>query len=247
MTRTLLYIDQAFLHTVRGHLHMYKKCFQGRDFVSAVTMLGGKVQSPVLQPASGRHTEAIPVARSTVYTEQYAADLGHHLLQQVALIEVFQGDHTSHVPPRNEGAALEGSVISTSLVRGGALNTARMVEDSATQVVPTSLQGPQPTHGTAWFTNEAWYKFADVEDSDSRALYASQVLTASSTPVVSSDTDFSQDMDRARSGSLFLVCDLLLQRSRERAVKQFLQTPSVRNVLEDRRTENTSCDYIFKL
>ena len=141
-----------------SHLHMYKKYFQGRDFVSTVTMLGGKVQSPVLQPASGRQAEAIPVARSTVYTEQYATDLGHHLLQQGALIEVFWGDHTSHVPPpvlRNEGAALEGSVISTSLVRGGALNTARMVEDSATQVVPTSLQGPQPTHSTACFTNEA--------------------------------------------------------------------------------------------
>ena len=147
---------------------------------------------------------------------------------------------------RNKRAALEGSVISTSLVRGEALNTAKMVEDSAMQVVPTSLQGPQPTHGMACFTNEAWYKFADAEDSDSRALYASLVLTASSTPVVSSDTDFSQDMDRACSDSLFLVCDLLLQRSRERAVKQFLQTPSVRNVLERRKTENTSCDYIFK-
>ena len=128
------------------------------------------------------------------------------------------------------------------------MNTAGMVEEGVARAPPTSFQGlQQPAHGATQFAIEAWYRFADAEDSNSRALYASQVLSASTVPAGTGDADFSQDMDKARGGSLFLVCDLLLQRSKERAVKQFLQSPSARNVLERRRTEDTACDYIFKL
>ena len=270
VTKSLLYIDQTFIHSVRAHLHTYKKCFQGKDFVRTVIKLGEKTHSPaVLQSSSTRQAEPSPLVRSMSYTQQYAVDMGQHLLQQGALIEVPLGDHLHalNIPhPVAEGAAVGvGSYgASGSLERRKAMDSAptRALGENMAQVFPTSFQGtalfqvqgttPSQVHGatTACFTVDAWYKFAEPEDSDSRALYASQVLCASSVSGSSSscEVDFSQDMDKARTGSLFLVSDLLLQRSKERVAKQFLQTNSARNVLEQKRTSvSTSCDYIFKL
>ena len=275
VTKSLLYIDQTFIHSVRAHLHTYKKCFQGKDFVRTVIKLGEKTHSPaVLQSSSTRQAEPSPLVRSMSYTQQYAVDMGQHLLQQGALIEVPLGDHLHalNIPhPVAEGGRAEGAAIgvgsygvSGSLERRKAMDSAptRALGENTAQVFPTSFQGtapfqvqgttPSQVHGatTACFTVDAWYKFAEPEDSDSRALYASQVLCASSVSGSSSscEVDFSQDMDKARTGSLFLVSDLLLQRSKERVAKQFLQTNSARNVLEQKRTSvSTSCDYIFKL
>ena len=275
VTKSLLYIDQTFIHSVRAHLHTYKKCFQGKDFVRTVIKLGEKTHSQaVLQSSSTRQAEPSPLVRSMSYTQQYAVDMGQHLLQQGALIEVPLGDHLHalNIPhPVAEGGRAERAAVgvgsygaSGSLERRKAMDSAptRALGENTAQVIPTSFQGtapfqvqgtaPSQVHGatTACFTVEAWYKFAEPEDSDSRALYASQVLCASSVSGSSSscEVDFSQDMDKARTGSLFLVSDLLLQRSKERVAKQFLQTNSARNVLEQKRTSvSTSCDYIFKL
>ena len=254
---------------MRAHLHTYKKCFQGKDFVRTVIALGEKTASLL---HSTRPAEPSPLVRPVSYTLQYAVDIGQHLLQQGALIEVPQGGdhaHSLHIPcpVGEEGEAIANTrgsyLMSGSLERSWAMNSnaavMRALGENTAQVVPMSFQGTTPfqVQGTtpfqvqgASFTVEAWYKFAEPEDSDSRALYASQVVCSSSVPAARGSDEFSQDMDKARTGSMFLVYDLLLQRSKERVVRQFMQTNSARNVLEQRRTNDvstTSCEYIFKL
>lgn len=114
-----------------------------------------------------------------------------------------------------------------------------------------------------------FYKFAGSEDAESNTLYQSHILAASSVSQASSPGivltlgrsgslnetsstsvlgDDNRDFTRARQGTLFLVYDLLVQRSKkERRAKQFLQLPRAVEVVEQRRQRNVNCDFIFRM
>jgi hypothetical protein len=123
-----------------------------------------------------------------------------------------------------------------------------------------------------------FYKFTDSEDKDQSSQYQSQVLIGSShvvlgpnasPPLAGTATTGSSrpphltnrarsesgedqvDFVNARKETLFLVFDLLVQRSKkEKRVKQFLQTPPALEVHGQRRAANssqTNCDLIIKM
>ena len=98
------------------------------------------------------------------------------------------------------------------------------------------------------YSPQSLYKFADVEDFESHALYHSQILSASAHPQAVDGLEETTAFERARMGMLFLVQDLLLQRGRrEKRVKQFLQTPPALSVAERRKHQYVECNLIFKL
>ena len=98
------------------------------------------------------------------------------------------------------------------------------------------------------YSPQSMYKFSDVEDFETRALYHSQILTASAHPEAASGMDETSVFERARMGMLFLVYDLLLQRARrEKRVKHFLQTPRALNIADRRKRQYVDCNLIFKL
>ena len=115
-----------------------------------------------------------------------------------------------------------------------------------------------------------FYKFAGSEDAESNTLYQNHILAASSvsqarSPRVTltlgrsgsrSETgstssvlgDDNRDFTSAKQGTLLLVYDLLVQRSKkERRAKQFLQLPGAIEVVEQRRQRNVNCDLIFRM
>ena len=110
--------------------------------------------------------------------------------------------------------------------------------DSATQLVSDMFV----------YSPQSLYKFSDVEDFESRALYHSQILSASAHPQAASSLEETTAFETARLGMLLLVHDLLLQRARkEKRAKQFLQTPHAVTVAERRKQQYVDCNLIFKM
>lgn len=104
------------------------------------------------------------------------------------------------------------------------------------------------------YSSQTFYKFADVEDFESRMLYQSQILTASSKSVRTGSgtaiVDESFEFHRARNSTLFLVLDLIVQRARvEKRAKLFLMTPRALTVLEQKKSSElgANCDVIFRM
>ena len=104
------------------------------------------------------------------------------------------------------------------------------------------------------YSSQAFYKFADVEDFESNMLYQSLILAASTRGVQGGsrtvEPDEPSEFHRARNSTLFLVYDLIVQRSRkERRAKHFLSTPRAETVSEQKRDSelSTNCDLIFKM
>ena len=98
------------------------------------------------------------------------------------------------------------------------------------------------------YSPQSLYKFADVEDFESRVLYHSQILSASAHPQAADGLEETTAFEKARMGMLFLVYDLLQQRGRrEKRVKQFLQTPRALTVAERRKRQFVDCNLIFKM
>lgn len=98
------------------------------------------------------------------------------------------------------------------------------------------------------YSPQSLYKFADVEDFETRALYHSQILSASAHPHAVSSLEETSAFERARMGMLFLVYDLLLQRAKkEKRVKHFMQTPPALNVADRRKRQFVDCNLIFKM
>ena len=98
------------------------------------------------------------------------------------------------------------------------------------------------------YSPQSLYKFANVEDFESRALYHSQILSASAHPQAADGLEETTAFEKARMGMLFLVYDLLLQRARrEKRVKQFLQTPPALSVADRRKRQFVDCNLIFKM
>lgn len=120
-----------------------------------------------------------------------------------------------------------------------------------------------------------FYKFTDSEDKDQSSQYQSQILVGSSHIVLgpnaspqpgtaatassrlphltnrtrSESGEGQADFGNARSETLFLVFDLLVQRAKkEKRAKQFLQTPPALEVQGQRRANShTNCDLIIKM
>ena len=122
-----------------------------------------------------------------------------------------------------------------------------------------------------------FYKFTDSEDREQSLQYQSQILVGSSHVVLGPNTspqpgsagqasssrpphpanrtrnepgEEKVDFMNARSETLFLVFDLLIQRAKkEKRAKQFLQTPPAVEVQEQRRatSSHTNCDLIIKV
>ena len=98
------------------------------------------------------------------------------------------------------------------------------------------------------YSPNSLYKFSDVEDFESRALYHSQILSASAHPNAAGGMEEITAFEKARLGMLLLVHDLLLQRARkEKRAKQFLQTPHAVTVAERRKQQYVDCNLIFKM
>ena len=98
------------------------------------------------------------------------------------------------------------------------------------------------------YSPQSLYKFADVEDFESRALYHSQILSASAHPQAVDGLEETTAFEKARMGLLFLVYDLLQQRTRrEKRVKQFLQMPRAVTVADRRKRQFVDCNLIFKM
>ncbi|CAI8010058.1 hypothetical protein GBAR_LOCUS6673 [Geodia barretti] len=98
------------------------------------------------------------------------------------------------------------------------------------------------------YSPQSLYKFADVEDFESRALYHSQILSASAHPQAADGMEETTAFEKARMGLLFLVYDLLQQRTRrEKRVKQFLQMPGALTVADRRKRQFVDCNLIFKM
>jgi len=104
------------------------------------------------------------------------------------------------------------------------------------------------------YSSQAFYKFAEVEDFESNMLYQSMILSASTRGMQGGsrtmEPDEPSEFHRARNSTLFLVFDLIVQRSRkERRAKQFLFTPRAVTVSEQKRDSELSmnCDLIFKM
>ena len=119
-----------------------------------------------------------------------------------------------------------------------------------------------------------FYKFADSEDKEQSSLYQSHILVSSSHVVsqpagtavstaqalssplhrtsmnrTESTTQDHTELLNARRETLFLVYDLLVQRSRkEKRAKHFLQTPPAMEIQSQKRANShTSCDLIIKM
>ena len=115
-------------------------------------------------------------------------------------------------------------------------------------------------------TPDSYYKFAGAEDVEYLSVVKSQILMSSSlsgniqrqqqrlstaSPLASQARPAveSQDFQDAKKGTLYLVLDLLIQRSRkERVAKQFLTSPITYIVQEQKKSEaSVNCDLIFKM
>ncbi len=117
------------------------------------------------------------------------------------------------------------------------------------------------------YSSQNFYKFADIEDLEADKLFQSQILSSVShverrarerarggversggRRLKSNGGEDFLEFHRARSGTVFLVLDLLAQRARkEKKVKQFYQSPRTLAVIEQRRRNDVSCDQIFKV
>ena len=107
---------------------------------------------------------------------------------------------------------------------------------------------PQLVSDMFVYSPQSLYKFSDVEDFESRALYHSQILSASAHSQTASSLEETTAFEKARLGMLYLVEDLLLQRAkREKRVKHFLQTPRAVAVAERRKQQFVDCNLIFKM
>lgn len=117
--------------------------------------------------------------------------------------------------------------------------TADLQEDNST---------PQLVSDMFAYSPQSMYKFSDVEDFESRALYHSQILSASAHSQTAGSLEETTAFEKARLGMLYLVQDLLLQRARkEKRVKHFLQTPRAVAISERRKRQFVDCNLIFKM
>lgn len=291
-------VDPRLLHSLRGRLHRYKKCFSGKEFVERVLEIGRqydlRLETPSSQSSTPTHLAGgagiSSSGRPVEYTARYATELAQYLLTEAILIELpgtstlpREEAHTP-IPSTDDEASLGASYEHHDLDDPGLSSSSQSSIHSSRRGRPTlerqALYNSYRSHRSAsnvaaQFSNSGgvFYKFANSEDAatDSDTLYQSNILAASSVgqtgatgktlnlgvPVGQTMTNSGSDptlreenneFSNARQGTLFLVYDLLVQRSRkERRVKQLLQLPKAVNVAEQKRRRNVNCDFIFRM
>lgn len=218
------------------------------------------------------------------YTVRYATEVAQYLLNERILLPLPDASLGTGVLPLPMSSDEEGSTpqdpraLLTSMERTRAIDTTRPLRqgsksssDSPHLVPRVSPLYPRSTGSTTVreqereeerdreipdfsYSSQTFYKFADVEDFESRMLYQSQILTASSKSVQTGSgtatADESFEFHRARNSTLFLVFDLIAQRARvEKRAKLFLMTPRALTVLEQKRSSElgANCDMIFRM
>ena len=318
LSRAPVPVDTGVVHTLHSQLHMFKKCFSGKDFVEQLLKLGREAESarqgssepntPSPQitgfqgsPGASRHAFNSPASSTRInYTVQYAKDIGQFLLSEEILLSLpglresagygsedeeegegergltglqhesssIQSDHRVSMQDRAEGGRgrdRDNAAVKTTAKNAGS-SSSSSAENSPQLQPPRRRQTrgrPQFNHLTEVeerdlstahlprqfvYSPQSHYKFANVEDFESRALYHSQILSASTLPQAVVGMEETTAFETARMGMLFLVHDLLLQRARrERRVKQFLQTPPAVSVADRRKHQYVDCNLIFKL
>ena len=270
-------MDSGVIHSLRIKLHTYKKCFSGKEFVDQLLEVGREAESQRQDPSEPNTPSPLVTAQRSprtgghvypstnspiVYSVHYAKEVGQYLLSERILLplpvlvhggmdldsEEMEREHSS--PPR--GAQSDRLMDSAERVRNSASNSASIASrilHRSPHLLLTDSQDADTSMSTIFtYSPNSLYKFADVEDFESRTLYHSQVLTSSAHPGAAAGLEENTASDRARRGMLFLVQDLLLQRARkEKRAKQFLQTPHAEMVAEQRKEQYTNCDLIFKM
>lgn len=270
-------MDSGVIHSLRIKLHTYKKCFSGKEFVDQLLEVGREAESQRQDPSEPNTPSPLVTAQRSprtgghvypstnspiVYSVHYAKEVGQYLLSERILLplpvlvhggmdldsEEMEREHNS--PPG--GAQSDQLMGSAERVRNSASNSASIaprILHRSPHLLLTDSQDADTSMSTMFtYSPNSLYKFADVEDFESRTLYHSQVLTSSAHPGAAAGLEESTASDRARRGMLFLVQDLLLQRARkEKRAKQFLQTPYAEMVAEQRKEQYTNCDLIFKM
>ena len=208
-----------------------------------------------------------------LYTINYAKDVGQYLLSERILLPLPNLRQSSSECDSDEGGG-EGRASSDRLHESSSIQSeqrARRVAGeggaggrtlaSKSPQIPRSKPtrdyriNPQESDLTFQFVSDTFvyspnslYKFSDVEDFESRALYHSQILSASAHPNAAGGMEEITAFEKARLGMLLLVHDLLLQRARkEKRAKQFLQTPHAVTVAERRKQQYVDCNLIFKM
>ena len=218
--------------------------------------------------------------RPIMYTVRYATEVAQYLLNERILLPLPDASLGTGVLTPPMSSEEEGSTpqdpraLLTSMERTRAVDTTRPLRQGSksssdsphlvprvSPLYPRSIGSatmreqereeeiPAPDFS---YSSQTFYKFADLEDFESRMLYQSQILTASSKPVQggTGTADESSEFHRARNSTLFLVLDLVVQRARkEKRAKQFLMGPRALTVLEQKKSSELSgnCDMIFKM
>ena len=218
-----------------------------------------------------------------MYTVRYATEVAQYLLSERILLPLPDASLGTGVLTLPMSSDEEGSTpqdpraLLTSMERTRAIDTTRPLRqgsksssDSPHLVPRVSPLYPRSTTVREQereeerdrevpapdfsYSSQTFYKFADVEDFESRMLYQSQILTASSKSVQSGSgtaaADESFEFHKARNSTLFLVLDLVVQRARvEKRAKLFLMTTGALTVLEQKKSSelSTNCDMIFRM
>ena len=211
-----------------------------------------------------------------LYTINYAKEVGQYLLSERILLSLPNLRQSSSEYDSDGGG--EERASSDQLHESSSIQSDQRVrrvvgEAGGAEAVGTHLNlvgkhqpipHSQPAHNyridpqesdltmqlsdTFVYSPQALYKFSDVEDFESQALYHSQILSASAHPHAASGMEEITAFEKARLGMLLLVHDLLLQRARrEKRAKQFLQTPHAVTVAERRKQQYMDCNLIFKM
>ena len=226
------------------------------------------------QEDPGISTQVIsPTGQVIVYTVHYATEVAQYLLNERILLSLPDLSSGTLTPPLSSSEEDEDEddrggkerSLETSTERARAVGTSRRLHLRGAGVM--SSESPQISRampnsfvsdrgGSAEFhafsySSHIFYKFADVEDFESQSLYQSQVLVASTLqrqPNGANGGDEHLKFHRARSGTQYLVYDLLQQRAhKERRAKQFLQLPRTIAAATQRRQSDTNCDEIFRM
>lgn len=206
-----------------------------------------------------------PTGQPFAYTVHYATEVAQYLLNERVLLPLpalsigSGGVITPPLTDESSNHSLVNSLQHTSSPRAikPLRRSADIVSSGSSSThhaspTPNGWGTDVPAEAMFSYSSQSFYKFADVEDVESNTLYQSQILTVSSSPSAVqrnvNQGDEHSEFHRARYGTLFLVCDLLLQRARkEKRAKQFIQSPAAVAVFEQRKELNVNCDQIFKL
>jgi len=211
-------IDIELVRDLRCKLHSEKKCFTGKQFVDSLLAMNTTAEDSTVSSPSSD----ILQGHRLDYGCEYATDLGQYLLDCGLLtVAGTASHHLVHTPSPSE--------IDSSIERHN-----------------------QPMKRA--FQLLSLYKFSEAEDTDFN-LRKHQVFLSVTEKMNKrfkrSQQQQHQQMpveERARLGTLLLVSDILLQRSRhDRRLKDFVKSNRFVDVSRELASNEINCLYIVHL